>query len=82
VAKVEERVYSADSDDYKIVKKETYTSLEKEKKKAKFKSDPIKDFITEGNRKKYGHICYRCKDKKFCKRWIGKIIMNCDDLRR
>lgn len=82
MATIEEKVYFEDSDDYRIVKKETYTSQEKEKEKSKFKIDPIKDFISEKNRMKYGHICNKCKEKKFCKKWIGKIIMKCDDLRR
>ena len=42
MATVEEKVYSADSDDYKIITKETYTSLAKEKRKQNTKVIPSK----------------------------------------
>lgn len=82
MATVEEKVYLNDSDDFVIKSKETQTSKNKLKKRDKFNCDPINDFISESNRKKFGHICNKCKNKNNCTKWQDKIILKCDDLRR
>jgi ligand-binding sensor protein len=82
MAKVQQKVYLEDSDDFKIVTKETETSKQKQEYLSKFDIVPVNDFITEANRKKFGHVCYKCNNKKFCKLYSGKIILKCDEFRR
>jgi hypothetical protein len=82
MARVEHKVYLEDSDDYVIQYKETEKSKQKQEYMSKFNVDPVNDFVSEVNRKKFGHICNKCKNKKHCKKCIGKIIIKCDDLRR
>lgn len=58
----------------------TQTTLNKERKNAKFDKQVVKDFITEINRKAFEHKCNKCKNKNQCNKWQGKIIIICDEL--
>lgn len=77
--KVEQKVYKEDSDDFAIITNKTETSKTKQKELLKFDCVPVKDFITEANRRKFKHICNMCKFKNRCYKWQGKIILSCQD---
>ncbi len=55
----------------------TKRSLDKKKENSKFDVHPVNDFITENNRRKFGHICNRCKSKWRCFIWGNAIIIKC-----
>jgi hypothetical protein len=60
-----------------ILNIKTKTCIDRERENLKFDIHPINDFITENNRKKFGHICDKCKMKWKCFKWGNSIIIKC-----
>ncbi|MDF1496333.1 hypothetical protein [Caproiciproducens sp. CPB-2] len=56
----------------------TQRALAKEKERAQFNIDPVKDFISPKNRAAFGHKCDKCSNKFRCHKWYGAIIIICD----
>ena len=56
----------------------TENQKRKQKERANFNIDPVKDFITDKNRETFGHICDKCNQKFRCHKWKNAIIIICD----
>lgn len=80
MAIVIQNVWHENSDNPHLKHVKTQTTLNKEKKNAKFDKIQFKDFVTEASRKAFGHKCNKCKNKNYCDKWQGKIIIICDEI--